>query len=600
MTLTAAPIPAVAREAAAATSPHWTKVLETTLSTCFVPGTNLKGQASGASWLFALPSLELRDVVCIGSARTATLRGLVRIAGRLTVLVRSERAARTMRRRTDGWPRSHADDASTMRVLVWDGARLPVADGCADLVLIADPAPRSLLREPTGSNEVRRVLARTGLVYIEDGARAQAASAAGLGRDFERHLLLVTPGVGEAQTAVPAADTTTLAYFARHGLERAPFRRARIARAYQRVRRWPLLTRTSSRRSVLAGRAPAGLSAGPPQYLQRIAAAHGVDVEGWRWGISAPGVYDSRKVVFMLFPPQQSALRYVVKLTRHAGLNPRLDNERRALELLAHADAVAPGSVPRVAFAGRHRELAVLGESAIEGEPFLRATAGTPDCPLGRTVSTWLLELGRRTAGERDGDCEDVARALHDLVKRFLAIYSVESHYARFLHDQVARVAASRRPLPIVFQHGDPGAWNVVATGVGDIALLDWEAAEPRGIPLWDLLYFLRSFTMTGITAHGRRARFDALLRALLAESAWNRMVAAECGRYARTLGIEHELLEPLYHMCWMHRALKEATRLAPSRRSRGYYLDLLLAGIDRRCTPAMQRLFVPADTEAR
>ena len=42
-------------------------MLDTTLATTFVPGTNLKGEVAGANWSFLLPSLELEQILCLGT-----------------------------------------------------------------------------------------------------------------------------------------------------------------------------------------------------------------------------------------------------------------------------------------------------------------------------------------------------------------------------------------------------------------------------------------------------------------------------------------------------------------------------------------------------
>jgi len=39
-------------------------MLELTLATQFVPGTNLRGEVSGANWMFLLPALDLERVIC--------------------------------------------------------------------------------------------------------------------------------------------------------------------------------------------------------------------------------------------------------------------------------------------------------------------------------------------------------------------------------------------------------------------------------------------------------------------------------------------------------------------------------------------------------
>ncbi len=56
--------------------------------------------------------------------------------------------------------------------------------------------------------------------------------------------------------------------------------------------------------------------------------------------------------------------------------------------------------------------------------------------------------------------------------------------------------------------------------------------------------------------------------------------------------GSARDLIEPLFHLCWMHQALKEATRVAPERVAGGHYNRLLRLGLERRGAPTLQRLF--------
>ena len=50
--------------------------------------------------------------------------------------------------------------------------------------------------------------------------------------------------------------------------------------------------------------------------------------------------------------------------------------------------------------------------------------------------------------------------------------------------------------------------------------------------------------------------------------------------------------LVELFHTCWMHSALKEATRIPLSRLDEGHYVRPLKLCIDRRCAPGLERLF--------
>ena len=57
--------------------------------------------------------------------------------------------------------------------------------------------------------------------------------------------------------------------------------------------------------------------------------------------------------------------------------------------------------------------------------------------------------------------------------------------------------------LPAIGYRGDPvpgvpydERLGRVPNEDGRVVFLDWEAAEARGMPLWDLFYFLRSFAV--------------------------------------------------------------------------------------------------------
>ena len=60
----------------------------------------------------------------------------------------------------------------------------------------------------------------------------------------------------------------------------------------------------------------------------------------------------------------------------------------------------------------------------------------------------------------------------------------------------------------------------------------------------------------------------------------------------AERIGLDPGLIEPVFHTCWMHQALKEATRVAPDRVHGAHFNRLLRLGLDRRSAPVLHRLF--------
>ena len=332
-----------------------------------------------------------------------------------------------------------------------------------------------------------------------------------------------------------------------------------------------------------------GPPAPPPRYLRELAAEAGIGIDQHGWTLSAPGDYASRKVTIALTPPGAASPDIVVKLTRTPAHNRRLENERRALDRLEAAGIGSDGSVPRTVFAGTHAGLAVLGESAVSGGPFRGLTSARPDCPLARAARDWLVELAARTA--HPGDPLEAVSVLDGLLSRFTELYDVTPFERDFLAAQIEAVRASPA-LPLVFQHGDPGTWNVFATTDGRIAFLDWEAGEPDGMPLWDLFYFMRSFGVTVARANGIRKSLAAFEFAYLNDSELARALRTAVREVCARTEMPVELVMPLFYTCWMHRSLKEAGRLPPSRLQRGHYVSLLRLCIERRDAPGLRALF--------
>jgi hypothetical protein len=77
-----------------------------------------------------------------------------------------------------------------------------------------------------------------------------------------------------------------------------------------------------------------------------------------------------------------------------------------------------------------------------------------------------------------------------------------------------------------------------------------------------------------------------------LDDSQLGRLLARTTSRYCAETGLAREFVKPLFYVCWVHRALKEVTRLPPDRVNRGRYVNLLRLSIERRESPGLRRLF--------
>jgi hypothetical protein len=563
------------------------EVLAHTLATDFVPGSNVRGDVAGAAWRYLLPSLEHDRVVCVGRPPRATLRTLrasarevvcIGVQGRATepgVRVVQPTAVATW---LAAEPETHFD-------LVWvaaNGGGLDVPGAAA--------LGRHLTDDAVIVSEHRTAPADPG-----SGTVALAPPVRAIVGDRSTAWLRVRPDRGEIRSAVTVGDAASMASMRERGLAGPAIRwpgPRRIGRLLDRL--------IGSRRPRwLAVSVPSGtaLPPEPPAYLVEMAAQAGLDVAGWRCALSAIGDYNTQKVLALLTPPDAPAPTVIVKMTRDASVVARLETERDALRALADL-GVAERRVPRVLFAGRHAGLAVVGETVVDGRPFDRerghpATDAEGDGPRLHPVDDaveWLTDLGVRSA--RPAAPADVADAMTDLLARFIATCRPEAAVRAQLEAAVAALRTGSQPLPLVFQHGDPGTWNMLVREDGSAVILDWENADEAGMPLWDLFYLLRSHAVgTGHRA-GTMRRLAAVERYLFDASPLSDMVVTAVHGYADRVGIGRELVEPLFHLCWMHQALKEATRMAPERVADGHYNRLLRLGLERRAAPTLQRMF--------
>lgn len=513
--------------------------------TTFAAGTNLRRGSGGEAWPYLLPSLELGLVLCVGAPSAASVRTLARLGDEVVVCGEGRRERWTMRRRCG------REGALVLAPAALPARRADLAIAGGSLTAVSDPRLSAALR-------------RARSLFVDPLGEEPAAPP--LGRSACE--LRLTPAGDEALVSA-AADTAAGAYLARSGAAES--------------------LAGKSRRAFLTsdGAAPGRLRT--PAYVQEIAAAFGLDLEGHRVAVAAPSRYASRKAVMFLFAGEEPEPDLVVKLAREARQNHRLENEWRALNWLAEADV--RGDPPRPRFLGHHAGIAVLGQSAVRGAPFRSRTSARPGCPLARAALEWLLELGVATAHPAASNGA-VAAALDDLASRFDALYRLTGRQRAALRRHIDALASASSPLPLVLQHGDPGAWNLLVAAGGTPAFLDWEAAERHGMPLWDVFYFVRSFAVTVARARGRSSSLAAVRRELLADAPLNRLLASAVGRHCDEIGLDRALVEPLFVTCWMHRALKEATRLPRRRVDSGHYVNLLRLCLSRPDAPGLRRLY--------
>ena len=580
-------------------------MLETTLSTNFVPGTNLTGGLARAAWRFLLPNLALDKIVCLGVPPPATLQVLSTMAQETLVISTDARQLEAAQREIEQRAISGA------RMLpVKDWGQLPLADQSAGLVFLTgknELAKR--LRDGALARELNRLLDHDGVIYFE----VKTFSERSAGRQMIKRLvdlgftksseLWMTPFSGEMRTAFPLDDDRMSKYLFTNVLYGQSVKKRAISRTGLLLSQTGLLRYIVSRWAVLMKRASTHAAPqAPPQYILALAKKSGVDLSGMRCGLSARGRFNANKNIFYLFDPaphgaapatKREKAKAVVKMTRAPEFNRRLENEYRVLAALQEKAFVDRDTFPQPLFFGYHADLAMLGQMAVHGEPFRRRTQATANCPVALDAINWIVQLGIASANPapQSGACE-VEAALMKLFRRFTKIYPLAKFETDFLAEQIAAIGRIEKKFPLVFQHGDPGTWNMLVSPENRVIVIDWEAGEPRGLPLWDLFYFMRTYGSWMSRVQGSKDPLKNFAQNFLTPSALHELLSATLKRYCAGAGLEAEAIAPLFYTCWMHRALKEATRLQTEALAGGTYFNLLRLCIEQRNSAALASLF--------
>ncbi len=549
-------------------------MLETTLNTEFLPGTNVKGDMVSADWRFLLPSLEVDSVVCFGFPPLSTIQVLARMCRKVTIVSDHSLKRDTLDNQL------HARNIKNV-VMIAMSELTAIADQSVDLVLAMRKSIISkVLGNAAALAQLSRIVKNQGVIFFRlsglwDRLLRRKAHNAFLKDGFcQPQEFWLAPALGRMRMAVPLADRDLRPYFINKILAGQTLKN-RLLKSYGKI--------LGSYPRALVSRYSGELATRPPEYLLTLGKTAGLDLSAYRWGVAAGGRYNAKKIVFYLFNENVENPEIVIKLTRSPEFNPRLENEYRALSLLHEKKLAEDGSFPEPLFQGYHAGLVVVGQRVIDGELFSKRTSGAPNCRYLRATVDWLQTLALNSKRSDSVSSVEVAATLKILLNRLCEIYKVAPQHSEFLAQQIDALGRSQRKFPLVFQHGDAGSWNVLITRDERVAYVDWEAAESSGLPLWDLFYFLKTYGTIMFRLAGVHDSLQAFTNNFLNATAIKSLLLDSTRRYCDAVGVEKEWVEPLFYTCWVHRALKEATRLPRENLDSGHYINLLRLAIEQR-----------------
>jgi hypothetical protein len=269
------------------------------------------------------------------------------------------------------------------------------------------------------------------------------------------------------------------------------------------------------------------------------------------WILLSGGRRRINKVIGLGFLGKGTRPALVVKFARTATEESLVEHESRVLQELERSRPGLAGA-PRALFLERRCGRLALGETALEGEPLIwrldRASFGRM-CSL---VTAWLVELAGR-GQERVG-----LRTVEEPLERFARDYAalVAPEEIERAHAALSQLAE----LPSTFEQRDCSPWNVLLSGER-VSVADWESAEPQGLPVLDLVYFLTHAALHVSGALDRGPAAPCYLETLDPHTALGAVVARCETLYCDRVGIDPVLVPSLRLLCWTIHTRSEHAR---------------------------------------
>jgi aminoglycoside phosphotransferase len=240
----------------------------------------------------------------------------------------------------------------------------------------------------------------------------------------------------------------------------------------------------------------------------------------------------------------------VVKLPRLPGDNERLDREVANLHVANRARAEDDKSIPRVMAYEDYHEHRLLIETAVPGRPMSPAIVRQqPELCL-EAVLTWLLDLQQATVSSTPRDDRDwFERLIEQPLQQFNALLPESAEAARLVEQTLTLMRPWRdHDMPLVMEHGDFSSPNILQDENGSVGVVDWELAEPKGLPAADLFFFLTYIAFARQNARKNVDYLKAFQRAFFGSQAW---ASSYVMRYRERLKIAPETLASLFVATW-------------------------------------------------
>lgn len=265
------------------------------------------------------------------------------------------------------------------------------------------------------------------------------------------------------------------------------------------------------------------------------------------WVAITPRFRASSHVIVLILDERTATPALAVKIARLPGDATSLDREVAHLRALQAGRSGGYDSIPRVIAYDRHHGHPLLVETALVGRPMSPAMVRRDQARCCDAVLRWMAEL--QTAAPASPDPAWFARLVEEPLGRLAAALGPGDGGDRLLAESWAQASALRAAgAPLGFEHGDLSHPNVLLLPGGGAGVLDWETAEPLGLPACDLFFFLTYIAFARRGRWSRQGHVEAFHEAFFGPRPWARPYVEG---YAREVGLPAAALTPLLVLTW-------------------------------------------------
>jgi len=181
----------------------------------------------------------------------------------------------------------------------------------------------------------------------------------------------------------------------------------------------------------------------------------------------------------------------------------------------------------------------------------------------------WLIDIYRATHCPAKVTPNWFERLVEQPIQYFSRRFPVNEEESRLLKRTWETAEALRAmDIPIVFEHGDLSHPNILIPEKGRIGILDWEQAEPLGLPACDLFFFM---AYVGFAINRSRENGDylpAFQSTFFDKDGWARPYIQA---YARQLHLPLASLTPLFLLSWFRYLLNLVDRVTSNQAENEY-----------------------------